>query len=227
LGNYGELDTFFVDVHWALKFKSSTLVNYGDAGGHKIRIEGDGLTVNNLGVLVGGTVSDVSFNIGSGVLVKVEDLNISAKTFMAKLNTGGVDDAYLYTISGNDTFVGSTANDLIFGGAGNDTLKGMVGVDKLLGGAGNDTLDGGLGRDEMTGGKGSDHFIFDTNSRKDVILDFDAVGGGMAQDYIKTSLTGYQIVDSGADTIIKITDGPTLTLKNVDAAEITSADFMV
>jgi Ca2+-binding RTX toxin-like protein len=48
---------------------------------------------------------------------------------------------------GNDTFVGSAAPDLVWGGSGSDLLSGRAGDDSITAGAGDDTLDGGEGSD--------------------------------------------------------------------------------
>ncbi|MGO4707462.1 hypothetical protein AB4072_16995 [Microvirga sp. 2MCAF38] len=92
--------------------------------------------------------------------------------------------------------LGSTANDVFYGGALNDTLSGNLGNDRLFGGAGNDilsgnagndTLSGGAGKDTLTGGKYSkadpnkDAFLFDFKVTKrdykqhiDKVKDFQA-----------------------------------------------------
>jgi len=67
--------------------------------------------------------------------------------------------------SGNDSMVGSVADDVYASGSGNDTLRGGSGndillgednSDQLFGDAGNDTLVGGSGSDTLTGGLGDD-----------------------------------------------------------------------
>ncbi|CAH1657164.1 putative Serralysin [Hyphomicrobiales bacterium] len=59
-------------------------------------------------------------------------------------------------LAGNDTVVGSSADDLIHGGDGADTLSGGPGADWLYGEAGNDILNGNKGGDHLHGGKGAD-----------------------------------------------------------------------
>ncbi|MEP3779870.1 MAG: hypothetical protein ABJM82_22845 [Shimia thalassica] len=49
--------------------------------------------------------------------------------------------------AGHDSFVGSSVDDLVFGGDGNDTLDGAAGDDTLVGGDGDDSLIGGAGDD--------------------------------------------------------------------------------
>lgn len=54
--------------------------------------------------------------------------------------------------SGNDTFVGTAANNVFTGGAGNDTMSGNDGADWFNTGIGNDSVAGGLGVDMMSFG---------------------------------------------------------------------------
>ncbi|MBL8498862.1 calcium-binding protein [Nitrosomonas sp. JL21] len=65
----------------------------------------------------------------------------------------------------NDTLIGGTGdnslwgldgNDVLVGGDGFDNLEGDFGNDTLTGGAGDDQLNGGWGDDVLTGGKGND-----------------------------------------------------------------------
>jgi serralysin len=49
--------------------------------------------------------------------------------------------------SGNDTIIGNSAANRLWGGVGNDSLSGGEGNDQLIGGAGADWLDGGAGFD--------------------------------------------------------------------------------
>jgi Ca2+-binding RTX toxin-like protein len=62
----------------------------------------------------------------------------------------------LYGGAGNDTLVGSLADNQLAGGGGNDTMDGGVGRDYLYGDSGNDTLTGGDGSDYLDGSNGDD-----------------------------------------------------------------------
>ena len=70
--------------------------------------------------------------------------------------------------NGNDVLLGSNANDLLSGGAGRDKLMGEGGDDVLVGGDGNDGLSGGSGADHLTGGRGTD--TADYSDRSDNLL---------------------------------------------------------
>lgn len=86
---------------------------------------------------------------------------------------------------GNDTIIGSGADDVIFGQEGNDTIHGGAGDDAIYGGSGNDTLygdagndyiDGGAGADTIYGGEGNDIIVYDAS---DVLVD-----GGEGIDFM-------------------------------------------
>jgi len=63
------------------------------------------------------------------------------------------DVAFVFGGDGNDSLDarGSSANNVIVGGAGNDTIWGGTGRDILIGGQGTDTLRGGAGEDLLIG----------------------------------------------------------------------------
>lgn len=73
----------------------------------------------------------------------------------------------------NDTLMGTSADDLLFGDVGNDTLSG---------GNGDDLLVGGGGTDQMTGGAGADIFVFSKGSGQAQVTDFN-----VAEDHIDIS----------------------------------------
>lgn len=219
LGKFGELDSFYNANKIGLERAKDTIVIYNDSdGGEKIKIIGTDLSVNKLGLVTEGTVTDVTFSSkNASPLLKVEDLDIDAKTFVGILKKQGVEAAYEFTLSGNDVITGSLISDEIYGGGGKDTIKAGSGVDHIEGGAGNDRLSG-QGQ--------SDHFIFNAGDGKDTITDFDAVGGALAQDYIDTDLTALTIKQSGDNTIIDFGGGDTITLLGVKASDVGDSDFI-
>ena len=84
-------------------------------------------------------------------------------------------------INGSDqTLIGSSAADELYGFGGNDQLYGLEGDDLLNGGvgndylsgdAGNDYLDGGTGDDILSGGSGSDTYRFNLGGGQDYIYE--------------------------------------------------------
>ena len=61
---------------------------------------------------------------------------------------------------GVDTFHGSSAPELVYGGKGDDRLDGGAGDDVLVGGPGDDSLTGGAGGDALIGGEGEDEVTY-------------------------------------------------------------------
>lgn len=121
-------------------------------------------------------------------------------------------------------------DDQITGSGGDDYIEGRKGSDVIRSGAGDDEIRAGAGNDRMSGGDGSDVFWFDSgadsvyNDGHDIITDFDANGGGSAQDY----LVWDDVVDirkSGKNTIVEYGDGDTVTLLDVKRSEINADDF--
>ena len=94
---------------------------------------------------------------------------------------GGPGNDTMYGGRGNDGMDGNTGADFMDGQAGNDRMSGWRGHDTMYGGDGNDwmwggrgkdTLEGGKGNDKMKGGKGRDRFVFDSESGRDKVTDF-------------------------------------------------------
>jgi serralysin len=139
--------------------------------------------------------------------------------------------------SGRDTIIGNDVSNVLIGNGDTDNLSGGAGDDTLVGGDGSDTLDGGTGIDTLTGGVGSDTFVYAAGAGNDTINDFDAwaVGG---QDFLDVSAFGIDagnfasrvaIIDTGADTVVRIDGTYFITLKNVTGDGdnvITSDDFL-
>jgi hypothetical protein len=90
---------------------------------------------------------------------------------MAYIGTSGNDVAFggnladsMYGYAGNDRLYGQGGNDYLNGGIGNDFLSGGDGNDYLYGDAGNDVMVGGLGADQFVGGSGWDTADYSTST---------------------------------------------------------------
>jgi Ca2+-binding RTX toxin-like protein len=144
----------------------------------------------------------------------------------SRTNLDGIDS--IDAGAGNDRVIGSTGDDNIIGGAGNDRLYGGQGDDTFFGGAGNDLVNGGAGADvfvyEM--GDGSDQFNAGGGAWTDTIQFSDGIGslGELGVDWT-IDLTQGSIISSsedsielsdGADGIITLDDGSTLTFTDVE-----------
>lgn len=103
------------------------------------------VTVN----LENGTASG---GAGNDILKGIEQVNGS---FFNDTLIGGTGDNWLWGFDGNDVLVGGDGFDSLEGGSENDTLTG---------GAGDDQLNGGWGNDVLTGGKGTDWANFSDSS---------------------------------------------------------------
>jgi len=88
-------------------------------------------------------------------------------------------------------------------------------------------LDGGRGNDILTGGGSADEFVFKAGCGKDVITDF--VDGAD-----KIDLRNYKGIDAfgdldvkkhGNDLVIELAGDDTITLRNFDKADLSTADF--
>lgn len=106
---------------------------------------------------------------------------------------------YFTAGDGNDTLIGGTGLDNLFGEGGHDVIRGGRQQDLISGGSGNDTMEGGMH---------ADAFLYDWANRTgatyvgntgfDVITDFDAVGRD--GDKIVVNMEG---IDSFADLTIR------------------------
>ena len=142
-----------------------------------------------------------------------------------------MDDGNDHTIYGSDI---TAACDYLLGGNGNDIIRALAGADKIDGGAGNDTIYGGAGADTIFGGLGNDLLYGGTSSADDgaadkFVYNSAAVGGtNEASDIIVGFATGDKldvtnttdvssIVDSGANSVVTLASGTTITLVNFNS----------
>lgn len=157
---------------------------------------------------------------------------------------GGAGNDELHGGEGYDLLVGGSGDDKLYGDAGKDTLDGGTGDDELRGGAGDDILDGAAGADLIVGGRGDDTlwgdrcatgksvdtFVFGVNHGADTIKDFadgqDRIDLSAFQDI--DAFSDLSVTQDGDDAVIDLTgrDGGTITLENVDLADLDDADFV-
>ena len=111
-------------------------------------------------------------------------------------------------MSGNDTLLGNTGTDVLYGyegndsidgKAGNDTLYGGAGNDSILGGTGNDTLYGEQGNDTIDGGDGWDQAVFSGN-----ISDYSVAFNPSLQTVTLTDNRTGNAANSGTDVLKNI-----------------------
>lgn len=165
--------------------------------------------------------------------------------------TGSIADNYLRGNDGNDAMFGENGNDELDGGEGNDHLEGGRGDDELQGEDGNDTLlggngddtlnggngadslNGGLGDDILTGGNGGDTFVFEGQFGHDVITDFNALTAsekidlsGVVPIVGMLDLINNHMTQVGDDVVISAGAGGSISLENVDLADLGLPDFI-
>lgn len=110
--------------------------------------------------------------------------------------TGSTADDVISAGDGSDQVNGGAGNDRIFGDKGNDNLIGGEGNDLLQGDEGSDDLDGGAGEDILRGGEGDDYIVGGA--------DRDEIYGGYGDDGIDANDGTHDFINPGigSDTIV-------------------------
>jgi Ca2+-binding RTX toxin-like protein len=188
-----------------------------DKDGTSMVFEGENFEKTQ-GVITGGTIESVEFYNSKGQRIYTFD-NLDAdaaeifKTFSFKSDPIRVLQGLM---DGDDTVSGSAKKDSMWGFGGDDTLNGRGGEDWLYGHRGDDIL---------TGGAGADTFAFLTGYDSDTVKDFDLTGKD--HDFIYIDYYLYQdlvFTQDGANLILELSTGDTLTLENVTQAQIEGKD---
>jgi Ca2+-binding RTX toxin-like protein len=130
--------------------------------------------------------------------------------------------------SGNETLVGSGANNWLVAGSGNDTLIGGTGNNILVGGAGNDTLIGGAGNNMLIGTGGVNTTAVYTSTSTAIVAD---LATGVAQNgqggtdtlvgiqNIIASGNGTTLTAGGGSDVLQIVGGTGGTLAAANGAD--------
>jgi Ca2+-binding RTX toxin-like protein len=168
------------------------------------------------GKLIDGIVTKITFENANG-----DDLGVISNLHLdlpGKIDTlPGILKLLAIALRGHDTIIGSREGDHLVGGAGSDEIVGLNGRDRIFGSTGNDVLTRNLG---------SDLFFFEDGHGRDIVTDFDAVGGGLDQDYLMNLTNGgYDIRSRGNDTVIDFGDGDKIVLLNVASTDVSAADI--
>jgi Ca2+-binding RTX toxin-like protein len=118
--------------------------------------------------------------------------------------------------AGGDIMNGNRGLDSLTGGMGADTLRGGQGDDLIRGAQGDDLLFGDLGTNSLRGGAGAD--VFHAGPGVDQVSDFSLAQGDRVQLDPGVTHTESQ---SGADTLITLSDGGQMTLAGVQMTSLT------
>ncbi|PBC01408.1 Ig-like domain-containing protein, partial [Mesorhizobium sp. WSM3860] len=134
--------------------------------------------VNTTGEVIAASSGADTLHGGTGLGDTVDYSNAIAGVSVNLLTqlvggAGGLGD----TISGFENAIGSNFADTLTANNTGSILSGGGGNDTLVGGNGNDLLIGGTGQDTLTGGAGADTFRLDHLDIKDLITDYNGVGG--------------------------------------------------
>jgi Ca2+-binding RTX toxin-like protein len=130
--------------------------------------------------------------------------------------SGTVFKGYADLLPNGTTITGTTANDLLNGGANNNQMFGLAGNDTLNGGDGNDILVGGSGRDLLNGGNGIDQASYITAASA-VVANLQTPSGNTRDATGDTYIAIEQLQGSNyGDTLIGNTGNNTLTGENGD-----------
>jgi len=162
--------------------------------------------------------------------------------------SGNLGNDTLYGGKGADIINGGSGNDFIFGVKGNNTLNGGAGRDTIDTGLNGSVVDGGSGKDlikanatkggwhTLTGGTAADTFEFYGMGAKKrslvTITDFEiglddfVIAGVSDDDYMASLLAGEAaatLTQDGADLVLRLDQGLTLTFQDTDMDEFTAA----
>ncbi|MEH6740901.1 MAG: calcium-binding protein, partial [Sulfitobacter sp.] len=143
---------------------------------------------------------------------------------------GGSGDDVIYGMAGNDFISGGTDNDRLYGGSGHDTLAGEAGNDLYDGGDGNDLFFAGAGADTMLGGAGNDQLtnfssldtsgqVFDGGADVDLFSIIKSGGIGTV-DLRDDSVTGIEFLNFSDNG-----GGPSFVVDEIQLNAAQFADF--
>ena len=149
--------------------------------------------------------------------------------------------------SGDDLLLGDLNSSGLFGDEGNDVIRsiasgyvnihGGTGDDTILSGSSSDTIFGGTGNDVLSGGGSTispgrgDTFLFRDGDGQDVIGDFGANAHNLIDLRTVAGLPSFAVLSThfsqvGADTVIALNGGDSITLLNVSVSSLQPDDFL-
>ncbi|ESQ91768.1 hypothetical protein ABAC460_05360 [Asticcacaulis sp. AC460] len=161
----------------------------------------------------------------------------------ANILAGGLGDDTYYIQNAGDNVVelGGEGKDLIYStvtytlnqryvetlvltGTANINATGNTNANTLVGNDGNNILNGKAGPDRLTGGLGADVFFFELDSAKDTITDFSAAQNDSINihAFANGAVNAGWVSQIGADTVINLGNGNTITVLNTVQADVLS-----
>lgn len=190
--------------------------------GQVVQIDVDDVVVRDGQLLIESAVADGILNLG-GDLLSPTSLLLGAAAIGAAVGIG------LAASDGNNDDVVEGLENVPT--EGDDVLVGTPDPDTLLGLGGNDDISGLGGDDTLNGGTGADTFVFGQTSGNDTVTDFtqgadliDVQDFGPDFDLADVLANAQQ---DGANTVLTLDAGTTITLENVTATDLVEADFVL
>jgi len=219
LGEYGVLEEMYSSIgNLELTTDAKTKAVFTDSeSDNKLVLLGKNFVYDG-DVLEGGTITTIAFQNDEGMRVAtVNHGKWDPADLLTAYGVDGFDGMVAYVLKGKDTMIGSKLGDLLAGEAGND---------KILGNKGDDLIYGEAGNDRLSGGRGSDTFFFEPGMGKDIVTDFDALGGDLKQDYLNLPFDAeYTEIQKGRNLVLDFGEGDTLTLLGVRAKDFGEEDI--
>lgn len=220
---FRSLSAFFnTSEPFSFEVVSTTEVIFTSDDDLTIVLGGNGFQSDEEGLSAGKIKSATFFNAEGEKLATVTDFLASAAAFSDQMNETDTTSVFMnMAFKGKDVHRASNLGDTMFAGKGND---------RMIGGDGEDSLFGGRGKDKLSGGDGMDFFYYRKGDGRDVILDFDAVGGGDLQDFVSVDndmVNDATIRKSGrSDTLVDFGGGDSILFKGVKPGQIDKFEDM-
>ena len=182
--------------------RSDTIV--AGAGNDVLEITG-GLTIADVRFQRSGDDLFIRYGAGTDSVRLSKHFAYDGTTQVKTLDVGGVS----YDLTLGLSFNGSSAEDVLVGGAFDDSITAHAGDDKLSGLGGNDTLKGNTGNDTLDGGAGNDRYLFAVGDGQDLILAATAPGDADIIEITTKTLTieGVRMDRVGDDLLIGVGPG--------------------
>jgi Ca2+-binding RTX toxin-like protein len=190
------------------------------------------MLVGNGGIdtMVGGLGDDI-YGVDNAADVVTENAGEGTDLVVSVVSyTIGANIENLSLAGGSMDGTGNALDNRIIGTPGNNAFNGMAGNDTMIGGLGNDTFTGGLGNDTINMGSGNNLVVFNNGDGQDTINGFISL-----QDTVRivgeagfTTFADIQTnaIQSGANLLIQLNGGDSLTFNNTTLASLHSSDFM-
>ena len=174
--SYDKLPPSF-ETHEGLVATLSSSTASGDTLASFSATDPDTADVLTFSITSGNSDGALALDSATGVLTVNDPSKLAMADGFARAVTvevsdgnGGTDSQELFITNGqggNNTFTGTSGDDILLGGLGDDILDGAAGNDILYGGAGDDTLIYNSGNSVMNGGSGDDTLIFNNAGAPD------------------------------------------------------------